>query len=145
MSIETGKEATCKKSLSVASEKTLQGNAAKKHEALKGAQKCLETMVGCDMHRYFSEAQTCDGQTTTGDCGKMELCKVIFQIRAALAAPPRNCERFANETAAQIAFLKEVCFINVTGIDYDTFDCWTNLMKHRYVKWLLAEAEGGTT
>lgn len=63
----------------------------------------------------------------------------------ALSAPPRNCDRFANETAAQIAFLKEVCFINVTGIDYDTFDCWTNLMKHRYVKWLLAEAEGGTT
>lgn len=67
-------------------------NNQKMREVLKEAQKRLEQMVGCDMHRYYREAQTCDGQTTTGDCVKMATCKVIFQIRSALAASPRNCD-----------------------------------------------------
>lgn len=75
--------------------------------------------------------------------GSAQICNVVAKAQAALAAPPRNCDRFANETAAQIAFLNEECLINVTSLDADPFDSWTILMKYRYVKWLFAEAEGG--
>ena len=59
---------------------------------------------------------------------------------------PRNCDRFATETDAQIAFLNEVWLISVSNLDRDPFDGWTNEMKSAYSKWLFApaaEKEGG--
>lgn len=65
---------------------------------------------------------------------------LVDLIDAALAAPPRNCDRFATETDAQIAFLNEVWLIGVSNLDRDPFDGWTNEMKSSYSKWLLAPA-----
>ena len=102
-------------------------NLADKHNAA-AMREALKTVK-----RYF------DGYT-------VNVPEMRSQVDAALAAPPRNCDRFADETDAQIAFLNEVCFIGVTTLKDDPFDGWTNLMKERYAKWLLAPAtkkEGG--
>jgi hypothetical protein len=72
--------------------------------------------------------------------------EVSREIDAALDAPPRNCDRFATETDAHIAFLREVWLIGVSNLDRDPFDGWTNEMKSAYSKWLFApatEKEGG--
>lgn len=58
--------------------------------------------------------------------------------KAALAEPVKNCDRFADETDAQIAFLREVWLIGVRNLDRDPFDGWTNEMKYAYSKWLFA-------
>jgi hypothetical protein len=57
-----------------------------------------------------------------------------------LQMKPRNCDRFATETDAQIAFLNEVWLIGVSKLDRDPFDGWTNEMKSAYSKWLFAPA-----
>lgn len=105
-------------------------NNQKMREALEEAQKRLEQMVGCDMHRYHREAQTCDGQTTTGDCAKMATCKVIFQIRSALTAPPRNCDK-CNSADEAVAL----------AIDAGVVDC--NFGAREMAEFLLAEMKGG--
>ena len=61
----------------------------------------------------------------------------------ALAGPSRNCDRFADELDAQIAFLNEVWLISVTKgsmLERDKFENWTDLMKARYAGWLFAPA-----
>jgi hypothetical protein len=71
------------------------------------------------------------------------LIAITATARAALSAPPRNCDRFADETDAQIAFLNEVWLISVTketALERDKFDNWTDEMRSRYAKWLLATA-----
>lgn len=68
------------------------------------------------------------------------------QIDAALAAPARNCDRFADELDAQLAFLNDVWLISVdknTMLEKDKFENWTEQMKTRYGRWLFATAEGG--
>lgn len=70
--------------------------------------------------------------------------KFIPLMEAALAAPPRNCDRFADETDAQIEFLNEVWLISVTketALERDRFENWTDEMKSAYAKWLLAPAK----
>lgn len=65
------------------------------------------------------------------------------KARAALSAHPRNCDRFADETDAQVAFLNEVWLISVTketALECDRFENWTDEMRSRYAKWLLAPA-----
>ena len=65
------------------------------------------------------------------------------KVIAALAKPPRNCDRFADELDAQIAFLNEVWLISVTKeslLEHDKFENWTDEMKARYAAWLLAPA-----
>lgn len=60
-----------------------------------------------------------------------------------LQMKPRNCDRFADETDAQIAFLNEVWLISVTketALERDKFENWTDEMRSRYAKWLLAPA-----
>lgn len=67
------------------------------------------------------------------------------KVQSALSAPSRNCDRFANELDAQIAFLNEVWLISVdkdTMLEWDKFENWTELMKSSYAKWLLAEVKG---
>ena len=80
------------------------------------------------------------------DSGCIDRDMICAEIDAALAPPARNCDRFTNETDAQIAFLNEVCLIGVTSLKDDPFDGWAKQMKERYVQWLLApatETEGG--
>ena len=69
--------------------------------------------------------------------------RIQTEIDKALAAPPRNCDRFADETDAQIAFLNEVWLISVTketALERDRFENWTDEMRSRYAKWLFAPA-----
>lgn len=60
---------------------------------------------------------------------------------AALSAPPRNCDRFADELDAQLAFLNEVWLISIdreSMTEQDEYDRWTDEMRKRYGRWLLA-------
>ena len=76
------------------------------------------------------------------ECWQMTLKR---EVESALAAPARNCDRFADELDAQLAFLNDVWLISVdknTMIEKDKFENWTEQMKTRYGRWLLAPAEG---
>ena len=69
--------------------------------------------------------------------------RLSARIDAALAAPPRNCDRFADELDAQLAFLNEVWLISInreTMTEQDTYENWTDEMRTRYGRWLLAPA-----
>ena len=59
------------------------------------------------------------------------------EVYDALHSPVRNCDRFNDETEAQVAFLNEVWLISVTDLKDDPFDEWTPEMKARYAKWLM--------
>jgi hypothetical protein len=75
------------------------------------------------------------------------LCPKLKQARAALSAPPRNCDRFADELDAQLEFLNDVWLIAVdrdTMLERDKFENWPELVKSSYAKWLLAEVVGET-
>ena len=65
----------------------------------------------------------------------------IDRCRAALAAPPRNCDRFSGETEAMVAFLNEVWLIAVKSLKDDPYDGWTPQMKAKYAQWLLAKGK----
>ena len=76
------------------------------------------------------------------ECG-VDPVEIRDIARAALASPARNCDRFADETDAQIAFLNDVWLISVTketALERDRFENWTDEMTSRYAKWLLAPA-----
>ena len=74
---------------------------------------------------------------------------LIGVVKAAFTEPPRNCDRFVDELDAQLAFLNEVWLISVdreTVTERDKFENWSDEMKTRYGRWLLAHAtekEGG--
>lgn len=58
-----------------------------------------------------------------------------------LSAPIRNCDRFADELDAQLAFLNEVWLISVereTMLERDKYEKWTDEMRKRYGRWLYA-------
>lgn len=71
--------------------------------------------------------------------------------RAVSNKSPRNCDRFADETDAQLAFLNEVWLISVdreSMLERDRYENWTDEMRARYGQWLLAPAqaqEGGAS
>jgi len=68
---------------------------------------------------------------------------ILDACRDALSAPARNCDRFADDTDAQIAFLNEVWLISVdreTMLARDKYENWSDEMRTRYGKWLLAPA-----
>jgi len=72
-----------------------------------------------------------------------DVAEAIDNARAALAKPVRNCDRFATETDAQIAFLDEERQIGVGNLGHyplDRWENWTNEMKSAYSKWLFANA-----
>lgn len=76
------------------------------------------------------------------ECG-VDPVEIRDIARAALAAPARNCDRFADETDAQIAFLNEVWLISVdreTMLALDKYENWSDGMRTRYGRWLLAPA-----
>ena len=69
--------------------------------------------------------------------------RLSARIERALSAPPHNCDRFADELDAQLAFLNEVWLISVdreTMLERDKFENWSDEMKTRYGRWLLAQA-----
>lgn len=71
------------------------------------------------------------------------LWDIISKCEAVLAAPPRNCDRFADELDAQLAFLNEVWLISIdreTMTEQDAYENWTDEMRARYGRWLLAPA-----
>ena len=76
-----------------------------------------------------------------------EISELKQIAESALSAPPRNCDRFADELDAQIEFLNAVWLIYVTKdtmLEEDKFENWTEEMKSKYAKWLYAEAKGET-
>ena len=72
--------------------------------------------------------------------------EVASACRAALSAPQRNCDRFVDELDAQLAFLNEVWLISIgreTMTEQDAYENWTDEMRARYGRWLLAPAKEG--
>lgn len=98
----------------------------------------------CDLHRFYPNATKCDGVLVDeGECPMKPECDAVFAGRAALAVPSRNCDRFVNELDAQLAFLNEVWLISVdkeTMLEQDKYENWTDEMRKRYSRWLLAPA-----
>ena len=67
----------------------------------------------------------------------------VVRCDAALSKPPRNCDRFDDELDAQLAFLNEVWLISVdrdSMLERDKFENWTDEMRKRYGRWLMAKA-----
>lgn len=65
------------------------------------------------------------------------------RIMDAIYATARNCDRFADETDAQIAFLNEAWLISVdrkTMLVRDKYENWSDEMRAKYGRWLLAPA-----
>ena len=118
-----GREATREKSSRV-------GNTAKMREALVKAKKAI-----CHHAKYVCQSlswENSDIQSNCGDilCAHRDLCEAKTAINAALAAPPRNCDRpeCATSKAAQDVWSRE------------------DGGKTAYYEWLLATyTEGGTT
>lgn len=79
-----------------------------------------------------------------------EICQdeAIDKAIAALAAPPRNCDRFTSESEMKAAFIdyyNEVWELKGTSSEIDYCDLKHNIdgILHDYIEWLLAEAKGG--
>ena len=104
------------------------GNAAAMREALEFVKRYLRLALQvCGDTKYFA--------------GCMNVA--ANRCSDALAAPPRNCDRFADELDAQLAFLNEVWLISIdreTMTEQDAYENWTDEMRARYGRWLLAPA-----
>ena len=113
------------------------GNSAALREALEKIYAIAKTLMAATQMRSVT------------DSVRIDVGEIRYLARAALAKPPRNCDRFADELDAQIAFLNEVWLISVTKesmLERDKFENWTDEMKSRYAAWLFApatEKEGG--
>ena len=82
-------------------------------------------------------------QSKGGEDVSAEIAELKDLISTALAAPHRNCDRFADELDAQLAFLNEVWLISIdreTMTEQDTYEKWTDEMRTRYGRWILAPA-----
>lgn len=109
------------------------GNAAAEREALNKVGNAVAWI-----------AESCNDQQTAE-----YMNDIIAIVQSALSAPARNCDRFADELNAQLAFLNEVWLISVdreTMLEQDKYENWTDEMRKRYGRWLLdpaAERKGG--
>jgi hypothetical protein len=116
------------------------GNAAKMRSALKylrDASREFCHLILNSKYNQIYDKYKCKEFVKIGDA--------IVYANIALAASPRNCERFADELDAQIEFLNDVWLISVTKdtmLERDKFENWTEEMKSRYASWLFAEAKG---
>ena len=83
------------------------------------------------------------------DCAptaEQEWPELVQRARDALSDPPRNCDRFADELDAQLAFLNEEWLISVdkdSMLERDRFENWTDEMRSAYARWLMVKSEGG--
>jgi len=104
---------------------------ALEREAVGNAAKMREALRRCANYLDVDDAGLCKDE-----------CDALREVmQSALSAPPRNCDRFAGELDAQLAFLKEVWLIFVTKdtmLERDKFENWTEKMKSIYAKWLYA-------
>ena len=83
-------------------------------------------------------AERCNDQQTA-----KYMNDIIAIVQSAISAPARNCDRFEDELDAQLAFLNEVWLISVdreTMLEQDKYENWTDEMRKRYGRWLLAPA-----
>lgn len=102
-------------------------------EALDALKACL-----VDMCKYCSAEARALG---LHPC--LDGCETQKMAMRALARPIRNCDRFGDELDAQLAFLNEEWLISVsreTMLERDKFENWTNEMRSRYARWLMAPA-----
>lgn len=114
---------------------------AKLREALIKAKSAI-----CHFARHQCQSLSWEDSNLQANCGDVlcswrGLCRAKTTINAALSAPPRNCDRFADELDAQLAFLNEVWLISVdreTMLERDKYENWTDAMRTRYGRWLLA-------
>lgn len=80
----------------------------------------------------------------TQNGGYEEMANAFEKVKAALYEPMRNCDRFADELDAQLAFLNEVWLISVdreTMLERDKYENWSDEMRTVYGRWLLAQAD----
>lgn len=106
----------------------MEGNQQKMREALEEAREALIFYSGLRLPAHLNDVKVHD---------------VLADIETARSATPRNCDRFADEIDAQIAFLNEVWLISVDReimLDLDKYENWTDEMRKRYGRWLLAPA-----
>ena len=108
----------------------MESNVKKMREALD-ALNCIDTRGLKRLLFQLVESDIFDG----GQINKT--ISAVEKARRALSAPPRNCDRFSDETEAMVAFLNEVWLISVNNLKQDPFDEWTPEMKARYAKWLM--------
>lgn len=118
------------------------GDCSKLREALIDVVKRIEAYVGCDHHTFHPTATTCDGITSVGKCCKIGTCAAIFKARAALAAPPRNCDvGTAEEQDNRFAY--QFCRVGIEGC----IRCKLDTLKHRGntcgIHWAQMPYEGG--
>lgn len=102
-------------------------------EALDALKACLKDMC------WYCKAEAC----ARGLPPCLNECETCRMARMALARPIRNCDRFGDELDAQLAFLNEEWLISVdreTMLERDKFENWTNEMRSRYARWLMAPA-----
>ena len=116
---------TAKTDRPIKKENAMEGNQMKMREAL------IELRKSCQNWIRF------------GTIHKKTFEIYIDLIDVALSAPARNCDRFEDELDAQLAFLNEVWLISVdreTMLERDKYENWTDEMRKRYGRWLLAPA-----
>jgi hypothetical protein len=119
-----------------ASEANMQGNNAAIREALK-AINCINTGGLKRLLVELVESDIFDGGLINKTISAVE------KARRVLSTPARNCDRFADETDAQIAFLNEVWLISVdrkTMLVRDKYENWSDEMRAKYGRWLLSPA-----
>lgn len=85
-----------------AAHKRERGDCAKLREALEAAVERLIRIVGCDHYKFCRDEHHCEFKTTIGECGKKRICETIFKAQDALAAPPRNCDKYSHDEALNI-------------------------------------------
>ena len=83
------------------------GDAAALRDALEEATERLIRIVGCDHYTFHRNKHHCDFKTTMGECRNKNICETIFKAKVALAAPARNCDKYATYDAAKCAWYKE--------------------------------------
>lgn len=111
------------------------GNAAKMREALE---RVLDECCGlCDVPNQMTESgHTCSWRNRWSGCQS----KAIDKALAALAAPPRNCDRYATPYDAVIAFAEYLR--KLRGLDENY--CIPIYAEVRdFANWFLGTAEGG--
>ena len=64
------------------------------------------------------------------------LGRMAFTVNAAIAAPPRNCDRLPNRAAAIEAYQKD------TGLNKHPAVLWTAAQIYAFIDWLFATKKG---
>lgn len=86
------------------------------------------------------DAFSCGSLYASGDCPTPHDVSVFEDVRdkvkAALAAPPRNCDRLPNRASAIEAYQKD------TGFNKHPVVLWTAAQIYAFIDWLFATKKG---